>query len=121
LKLKVQIKIDADGFTLKNFKNMDASLFPILFLFGWLLPFVLAISISFWLVGKGNRLLWILPFFLLWFGIGFLFIKLGSTQLSLITLITDWLVACTVIFFSYLFRRIRTAIKNKPAPIKTGT
>lgn len=88
---------------------MDSSLFPHLFIAFVLGPFLFGFGMSFWLVGKGNRLWWILLSCVAWYVFTGLVGLTSSPPMTLYTLSTQWIVAVLMIATAIAFRRFRRA------------
>jgi hypothetical protein len=88
---------------------MDSSLLPVLLFATVLLPLTMGFTVSFWLVGKGNRLFWIVPSILAWLGTKSLIFFLMPHRLSLFTMVSEWFVACVMVAFALLIKRLRLA------------
>ena len=86
---------------------MDTGLLPLWLLVGGLLPAVLGLLMSFWVVGKGNRVLWIVPCIVSWLLSQTVIGWLLGPKLSLWTLLSGWLVAGVVVVTAYVVRRLR--------------
>jgi hypothetical protein len=86
---------------------MDSSIFPLWFLGGMVLPIAGGFGLSFWLVGRGNRLLWIVPSILIWLGVQFIVAKLAGPKFSLLTLSSHWVFVLFALPAAWGLRRLR--------------
>lgn len=86
---------------------MDATILPAFLFWAALLPIALGFTGSFWLAGKGNRLLWIVPSLILWYAGDALLGWIHHGKLTMVWIISEWLNAGLLIAGGYAFRRWR--------------
>ncbi|MDE2427453.1 MAG: hypothetical protein KGM99_01920 [Burkholderiales bacterium] len=86
---------------------MDAGPLVQMFLFGFALPIVLGFALSFWIVGKGNHLLWLFLSILIWFGVHWLIARINGKQITGLLLAAQWIATAVLILFAFIVRKLR--------------
>lgn len=86
---------------------MDAAILPSLLFWAFILPIAVGFAGSFWLAGRGNRLIWIVPSLLVWYTCGALIIRLQPQKITMFWVLSEWINAGMLISSGYVFRRWR--------------
>jgi hypothetical protein len=98
----------------------DLGTFLLIFLgLGFLLPALLGCLLSFWIVGKGNRLLWIIPFVAIRLAVPYVLKITGITGDGKITtglLASEWIIAASLIIFACVLRVCRPPARSAKVP-----